>query len=333
MQLEATGKAVTGNTLRRRARGLIVASCAFAGLACTSDPGYKGRSSADWIGQLERGAPNARVDAAFALGHVLELQPNVRRVVRALSIAVRDTSDEVRIAAAVALRRAGERARDAVPGIAEMLKDSAHANVRRTAAVLLGDLGRYDPGRAVPPLERALADGNAEVRLAAGSALGRLGRDAGASTPALTAASADPDPGARVQAIDALSRVGFPHDTVATILQHALADSVTAVRVAAIQAIARFASEPSQLAQLLGEASTDREAVVRLAVVNALSATSDDSAHKILQRAAKDFDPRVQQEALHILSSAHRPGDSHSLSEPSVSERCLYGGGRSTDKC
>lgn len=322
-----------GGRLPRRVHRLIVASLAFAGFACTSDPGYKGRSSAEWIGQLEHGMRDARVDAAYALGHVLELQPNVRRVVRALSIAVRDTSDDVRIAAAVALRRAGERARNAVPGIADMLLDTAHANVRRTAAVLLGDLGRYDPSRAVPPLEQALSDKNADVRIAVGSALGRLGRDAGASTPGLIRAVADPDANVRAQAIDALSRVGLPHDTVAAVLQVGLSDTVATVRIAAIQAIARFVSDPRQLAQLLGAAATDREPLVRLAVVNALSVASDDSAHKLLERAAKDFDPRVQQEALHMLSSAHRPGDSHSLGEPSPSERCLYAGARSTDKC
>lgn len=324
---------MTVSLRQRLVRHLIAASLALAGLACTSDPGYKGRSSAEWIAQLEHGSPNARVDAAFALGRVLELQPNVRRVVRALSVAVRDTSDDVRIAAAVALRRAGERARDAVPAIAEMLLDTAHADVRRTAAVLLGDLGRYDPARAVPPLGRALSDRSADVRFAVGSALGRLGRDAGAATGVLIAACADPDANVRAQAIDALSRVGLPHDTVAAVLQQGLSDTVAAVRVAAIQAVARFVSDPRQLAALLGSASRDGEPTVRLAVVMALSVASDDGAAKILRRAAKDSDPRVQREALHMLSSAHRPGDIHSLDEPSTSERCLYGGGRSTDRC
>ena len=73
-------------TLRTFNLALLPLLLVGASVAC-SDPGYQGRSSSVWIDDLNDGTPNERQDAAIALGKVLELQPNSKKVVQALTAA------------------------------------------------------------------------------------------------------------------------------------------------------------------------------------------------------------------------------------------------------
>ena len=188
---------------------LIVAAVIGATMmfACTADPGYGGRTSADWVRQLSDPDEVQRQRAALALGEVLEIQPNSPRVVDALVRALRDTVDGVREMAGVALNAPGVRVDAAMPVLAELLADSAHSHTREHGAMIIGAFGsRAAP--AVPALVRALGDPVAEVRAAAAEAIGRVGPSAAedaATLPTLRRAAGDPDPVVRAAAEAAIA--------------------------------------------------------------------------------------------------------------------------------
>lgn len=149
--------------------------------ACSSDPGYGGRSAGEWMTQLET-APDSlqRRQAADALGRILGIRPGSERVTAALVRALADTSDEVRLAAGTALVQDRRLPAVAIPGLLEALRDSAHLHTREHAAELLASVAPTEASRVVPALTRALQDPDRRVREAAARALARL-RGAGSA--------------------------------------------------------------------------------------------------------------------------------------------------------
>lgn len=127
-------------------------------MGCNSEIGYGGRSSRDWIRSLSDSSARNRTLAADALGKILEIQPQSPRVVQALIGALADSVDEVGMAAATALVAKGVRAEGAIPGVHAALHDSARAQVRSHAAMILGSLGTNAGEGAVPALIEALDD-------------------------------------------------------------------------------------------------------------------------------------------------------------------------------
>lgn len=291
----------------------IAASGAFA---CTSDPGYKGRSSPEWIDQLAHGTPDARVDAAYALAHVLEMQPDSRRVVRALVGALRDTVDDVRVAAAVAMRGAGTRAVGAIPLLAELLADSCHREVRARAVSVLGDIGRHAPQQATELLRGALGDPVPENRANAARALGNLGPGARGAVADLTGATRDRDAAVRLASLEALARIGVRTNPVIKAFLGALTDSSTAIRRAAAMGAARVAGTNGEVVNALMSAARDRSAWVRVAAVYSLGMAGDTTARDALRRALADPDSGVRREAAHALDGFHRRGGEDTVPEP-----------------
>ena len=297
-------------------RLLVSILCAAAFATGCSDPGYKGRSSDQWIATLKTGSTTERVDAVFALGHVLEVAPGSRKVTRALVSALRDTADDVRVAAATGLRRAGPLAVRAIPLLGDLLADTAHADVRERAAVALGDVGRNAPQQATELLRRGMADQSPSVRTAAARALGGLGGGARAAIPELIEAAKAGDPQLRLASIDALARIGMRTRMVTETFVAALRDSSADVRRAAALGVDRVMTASPELVDALIVAARDRNSRVRVAAVYALGMIGDTTANGALREALSDGDSTVRREAAHALSAFHQTGGRDSLREP-----------------
>jgi len=285
-------------------------------LACTSDPGYKGRSSTEWIGDLESGNASQRIDAAFALGNVLKMQPKSRTVTRALIGALRDTADDVRVAAATGLRSAGSQATEAIPLLADLLADSAHAEVRVRAVSVLGDLGRNAPAEATELLRKGLRDPAPEVRASAAQAIRGLGQGARAALPDLTVSARDPIAAVKLASIDALASVGVGVGIVTQALVAALSDTASSVRRAAALGLIRVTTASPQVTSALITTAHDQSTAVRVAAVYALGMTADPAANATLRGALADRDSTVRQEAAHALAAFHQRGGRDPVEEP-----------------
>lgn len=162
----------------RRARPLAAAlsvalSVALTAAGCHTEPSARGRSAHDWIEQLSDPSPDARAEAAEALGRVLAIEPKNPDVVAALIRALDDSADPVRIGAATALSNPGVRPEAAVPGLIAALADTAHPMVRWQSALVLA---RFGPraSAAADALTAALRDPDPRVRSAAAQALGEI---------------------------------------------------------------------------------------------------------------------------------------------------------------
>ena len=331
-------------------------------VGCAADPGYHGRTSASWIAQLGEADVDRRLEAIGALGQVLELQPNAPGVVDALVGALADTSDPTRVAAASALRRAargGRRVRerlaaDAVPALAGLLRDTAHAAVRTRAVDVLRDFGPALAGASAPLVREALDDPDAGVRRAAADGLGQLGDAAGPALEALArAATHDRDAQVRRAAVRALPLVRGPDRPgtamrVTATLADALGDSVASVREAAAESLGALgpgAVGPGAVgreergrratgmggtpvdpdARLRAVAVGDPSAAVRVAAVHALGLRGEPPGSPALRQALADPDVTVRREAAHARAALHRRGGSDPAPpEPSRVELCQW---------
>lgn len=317
-----------------RACGLALVQLSLVGAApgC-ADPGYQGRSSSSWIDDLRGGTLKQREDAAIALGRVLELQPNSRKVVQALTLALRDSADAVRTTAASSLRRAGPHATAAIPFLGELLDDCQHADVRVRALRAIGDVGRHAPNEAIPFLSRGLRDSVPEVQIAALSAisgLGASGRPALARVGQLVVRGRKP---VKLAAVDALTSAGAGDTAAVTTLVAALQDSDAGIRGAAAIGLARLNARDDRMLAALTVATQDPSASVRGGAVYALGRLSETPDIPALRRALTDADSSVRKEAQHAIAGFHRDGGRDQLAEPSAEERCRTGAGRPSDRC
>jgi HEAT repeat protein len=338
--------AVPGGTRvswRRRGQAPVLGLVLTVLQGCQADPGYGGRSSAEWAGQLQDAPAREREEAARALGAVLSLNPRLTAPTTALIAALSDTVDAVRIAAAQALAQPGVRVKAVTGGaLGAMLADSSHAAVRIQAVRALGVLAsnavdtvaRRALVRAILPLHR---DPDATVRATVAATL----------TEALTETLARTQaPGARLE-IDAVLE-GLARDTMHAPRAAALAglalamaarvvpaftqaarDSSPAVRALAAGALGRVTNDAAvgnaAMASLLALV-TDRAPAVRFAAVQALGTRTASYAPAVdaaLRVASRDTNVLVQLEALHALNRFHaRGGKDPAAPEPTHAERC-----------
>ncbi len=139
----------------------------------------------------------AMAETVFAY---LDAPPNVVfDLVRTLGNITEDPG--VRVFAANALGRMGEKARNAVPDLVRALGDERR-EVRSAASLALGRIGRP----AVPAILEAIKGNSASSRAGAASALGSMGTDAEDVISALIRALKDQDAIVRVEAISALEK-------------------------------------------------------------------------------------------------------------------------------
>jgi HEAT repeat protein len=128
-----------------------------------------------------------------------------RDAVPALAKALADKSADVRLTAAVALRRFGPTAKEAVAALAAAVKrdDGARLEALKTLAVVGAEAGPAAKESAVAAAV-ALADPDPEVRVAAAHALAHVGPADEDSRKALRKALDDPDDAVRGAAAAAL---------------------------------------------------------------------------------------------------------------------------------
>ncbi len=316
--------------LSRALRAMAALYCTAVVSACQADPGYGGRASREWIDQLRQGDAQEREDAAVALGNVLAVNPKLERPVTALVAALADTVDAVRVAASLALAQPGVVAIDALPWLAQMLNDSAHAAVRvqgvRAFGRLLSTSGVAERLTLLATLLPAHRDGDATVRAAVADALGKITSNFATDTfvhRTLTTLVGDSVATTRLRAVESLGAIPAPARREA--LHTALNDSSAAVRHAAVLQVRRdtlaLADMQAQVVRLL----TDSSGQVRLAAVRALGSLSMSafpSMTSALRARLADVDSTIRTEAAHALTRFHAQGGRDASHEPTLLERC-----------
>ena len=138
-------------------------------------------------------------------------KPNAADVLPAAAVAVgkllEDESVEVAVQAADTLSAMGPHAKSAIDAIARAMS-AANPELRRGVIRAAGRLGT-DAAGALPALNKALRDPDAEVRIQAGDSLVAVAEE-GTSVPALIEALADEDGYVAVEVALILAKLGAP---------------------------------------------------------------------------------------------------------------------------
>lgn len=295
---------------------------------CGSDPGYDGKSSKYWIAQLKGDNTRGRIQAADALGKVLLINSGSHDAVDALSAALLDTSDQVRLAAATSLTSEGVSPFAALGGFHSLLHDSAHAQVRQTMASLVGALGPARGRGLIVSLVELLSDPDAGVRATAVQSLSRLGPATQNETNAIARLAQDPDPTVREAVVISLGILNAPVDVILRVSQAALNDSIATVQSAAAVSLSHLGrGAVASTADLIALLS-DSDANVRASAALALEAIGPpaSTAEPTLERLLADKDRRVASAASNALAAINgRPVKPKAYTEPSALERCPPG--------
>jgi hypothetical protein len=234
----------------------------------------RGRSVADWLGQLAASDTATRREAIDALSKtVTELAGLLRRLGTALD-ALPDPAE--RAALLSALGRAGAQAQSAVAAVhayikAAVLTDPTEAvrSAGLNALTVLGPRARTE----VPALVAALNDELPDVRAEAARTLGGLGPDAHDAIPALIPFTEyDPDPRVRVEAAAALWRIDHHPGKVVPTCVAALASADEVVRWVAADCLGEIGPDARAAvpALLAAYSLPARAGLVRVAVRLAL---------------------------------------------------------------
>src|SRR5205823_4227922 len=154
---------------------------------------------------------------------------------------LKDGDTSARLAAAAALGDIGPAARDAIPALAEAMKKDTELQVREEAALALGGSGQ---AAAVPPLIDVLNGDDEDVRRLAALALGEIGPAARPAIPSLIKAlRADKDYRVRFHAAEALGRMGPEAKVAIPALREALKDDRPEVSNAAAETLKKIDPE------------------------------------------------------------------------------------------
>ena len=155
--------------------------------------------------------------------------------------------DQVKLLFALyALVKIGPRA---VPTLSVALGDSSE-DVRHTAAECLEVIaevhGGQTAGEAVPYLRKALADESADVRGSAAKAIGKIGPSAGAAVPdLLVRIEQDADRIVRLYSVRSLGAIGYGTNDAISVLTKLLNDEDAKIRGAAAEALTEIQGESS----------------------------------------------------------------------------------------
>lgn len=291
---------------------------------CNTDPGYGGKSSSDWIQQLSSPDPEARRVAAAALGKVLKIRPDAGKIVDALGIAIRDTSDEVRSAAATALTTEGVNPAAALEGFHAALHDSAHAGMRAATARMIGTLGRQRGRLLIPAISELMDDPDPVVREAGIESLGQMGPDPGIDLERISHRISDPDPSVRRAVLQTLLNLRAAASIAVPVARVALRDSAASVRITAAYTLGSLGSAAAPAIPELRVALTDSAPFVRAGAANAMAAIGPAARAAIpeLSQLLRDSSVSVRNAAIQAIAAISGKRSAGGYSEPTQQEKC-----------
>jgi predicted Zn finger-like uncharacterized protein len=225
--------------------------------------------------------PIFRAEAAHAIGAVgqdLPADSTREAVLTALGTALADPDNTVRVFAAQSLWVIERNADRVVPTLLKVLLEDPDRDVRAKAAFALGVL-EGKAKAAVPTLNAALKDTNPLLRLAAATALGKIGTPARVCYPTLDQlAKEDKQPEVRKAASEAIKKIGPPTRTdVQTLLIPALKNPNPDYRAAAAVCLWMLFREARDAVLPLSEALADTDEQVRSHAAFALAAIGPDA--------------------------------------------------------
>jgi HEAT repeat protein len=200
-----------------------------------------------------------------------------------------DSDAKVRAYALAGLARLKPPAARVLPILAKRAKDDPESMVRQSALRTLGSLGK----EAVPAVRVALADKDPSVQKVAVRSLVMIGDDAKEAIPALkeTAAKAE-NADVRGAAVTALGKLGKEGEEA---LLGLLGREDSAVRLACLQYLGKKGKAPKSAVGDLIKALADKEADVRVLSAHVLGLMGADAKEALpaLEKARKDADERV----------------------------------------
>jgi HEAT repeat protein len=185
----------------------------------------------------------------------------------ALTAALKDEDEKVRLATVRSLSEFGPAAKSAVPALVALLKDK-DAWVRWEADQALEAMGP-EAKAAVPLLTELLKDGDGQVRASAAHLLFVMGSEANAVVPALSALLTDKDVAVRGAAVFSLGKLG---PTTVPLLTESLHDREAVVRGDAARALGRIGPQAKAVVPVLVELIKDKDRSVRKSATLALMA-------------------------------------------------------------
>jgi HEAT repeat protein len=275
----------------------------------------------------ETNASDSRVRKASVQG-IGRYANRLRAAVLALGGRLKSDPDpEVRLEAAKALGQIGPTAREAVPSLAEALKDSEVA-LRRESALALGLIG-CGAGAAVSALAGALRDEDAVVRRRAAVALGEIGPIAKGAVLRLVKALADRDPGnlpteqsVLVESIIALGNIGPDAREAIPKLLRILEAGDSFTRSRAIEAVAKIGRGDKQLVPLLVKCLKDKGTCVGAALafgyIGPVAVEAVPELVKALRVEGIENGQAAQQLQLHALWSLEQMGPAAKAAIPAL---------------
>jgi HEAT repeat protein len=257
------------------------------------------RSAISLLSDLVNSAP--KPIRLAALDAFAKIKNPGKDAVLAQLTALKDKDVEVKIAAAVALKGAGDQINVAMPALVTALSDpnlkfrvkvidtisasgsqaklaisalidtlnSPEREFRMAAIVAMGKLGQ-DAKPAVSILAQLLSDPDSEIRLATATTLGNLEVHASDAVPQLTRALQSPDRNTRSFAASALGRIGEPAKVAVPDLTKLLKDFDKDVRLRAATALGQIGLEARSALPELVNGLKDENLGVRVSTASSV---------------------------------------------------------------
>jgi HEAT repeat protein len=230
-------------------------------------PRRQGKTSLEWLAQLQAPDAGLRIRACQALG---DFGRQGQGGVPALGKALASSEADVRFAAADALRRIGPLARDAFTSLLKAAKEDDDKSVRCAAIRALGAIGPQAKG-AVPVLAALAEERDGDIALAAFEALAGIGSTTADSKDALRRAIRSGSTPVRLAALRAWADTVPDSSADRDVLIPALADPDKEVKLAALQAWPRAGVSTSASLEAALRLFADPDVEIRRAAVGALA--------------------------------------------------------------
>lgn len=229
--------------------------------------------------------------------------PKAKEAVPALADTLRQSKDaKVRELAASTLGKIGWRARSAVPALLECIKDS-NAELRAQAAIALVSIDPVESKAAIPVLIETAKNKRSAFRANAVLSLGAIGPEAKEAAPPLLEVLRDQDAFMRSCALTALAQFKLEAAAAMPALLEVLKDSDESVREKALVCLREYGRDAKPAVSQLIDLLDDKSAKIRTEAAATLGSIGPDAKSAIpalreLSNAAEAEVRRAAAEAL-----------------------------------